>query len=146
MKRDVIIRALRAVGFLMVVVWAVSQTFTANNERGQKDDLIAVLTRRSPVTDYQAAEFGHDDCRKNYEDAYLAAVGSAITSSPGDPAREFAVASVKRYTDILANIEVHCPTPRPPEFDDAGKLLVAPYIPDTTTSTTMPSPPPTLSG
>lgn len=135
--RHQIARWVRIVGFLLVLCFAVWQTGVASEERAQKNDLIDVLSRRSPITDYQAAEFGHNDCRKNYEDAYLAAIGRAIISTPNDPTRADAIAAVATYTAVLAAIEVHCPTPLPPEFDDEGRMTKPPHLPPTTTSTTL---------
>lgn len=137
-SKQQVARAVRIVGFLLVLSWAVWQTGVATVERGAKNDLIEVLKRRSPITDYQSAEFGHTDCRKNYEDAFLAAVGQLIATQRGDPASVSAAAEVAHYTDVLAHVEEHCPTPRAPEFADDGKMRTAPFLPTTTTSTTRP--------
>lgn len=139
--RQRIAGAIKLIGFMLVLLWAVWQTGVASVERAQKDDLIDVLRRRSPVTEYQAAEFGHSDCRTNYEDAFLAAIGHTLSAPRDSAALQVAVSEVARLTDVLGHIELHCPTPRPPVFSDDGKLVTPPFIPDTTTSTTSTLPP-----
>lgn len=138
--RHVIVRLIKIIGFLLVLAVAIFQTAVASVERTGKQDLIDILRRRSPVTDYQSAEAFHTDCRLNYEDAFLARVGFAITIDRSDPRQVENAGEIARLTDILGNIEANCPTPLPPVFDDDGKLVSPPEIPSSSTSTTVPLP------
>lgn len=143
-SRPLIIRLLKIIGVTLLLAVAVFQTAAASVERSGKQDLIEILRRRSPVTDYQAAEAFHSDCRMNYEDAFLARVGFAITADRADPRQAANGVEIRRLTNILGDIEANCPTPIAPVFDASGALKVPPVIPSTTTATTivLPTDPP----
>lgn len=133
----------RNVAIVAVVVIALGLiVWLSASASNSVSDLSLTLRRRSPVTEYQAAEAHHTDCRKNYEDAFMARVGFAIAHDRTDPGQPANVAELERLTRILGAIEEHCPTPVAPVFDEDGTMVSPPLIPSTTTATTVPLPEP----
>ena len=112
--RNIVIIGFVAITLALVVYMSWSAASTTN-------DLSASLRRRSPVTDYMTAEFGHSNCRKNLEDTFLAHVADAITIEDM-AARQAAIAAIKADAKDLRKLEELCPTPAAPMFNDDGEL------------------------
>lgn len=92
--------------------------------------IASALAKRSPITQFDAAVAFHNDCRKDLEDAYFAAIGLAFNPSNDDSQRAAAVGAAYEAGVKLAQVEIRCPTPLPASIAPDGTVIQPPVIPE----------------